>query len=277
MPTAGQSAFFRRSTRIKLSSDNCYNACPNVRLMWRGASNAKQRKKMSTIQHKWALVTGSSRGIGRQIALGLAKRGCNVIVHAREAAHLEEVLASLAQYGVKTHAVEGDLATAQGVQSVIGGVAAGPNQVDILYNNAAIMIPPTSIYENTLEQWQLSFQVNLFAMVALCSAFAPAMKQRGYGRIINITSGIKDQPDLSPYSVSKAAVDKYSRDLSTELAGANVLVNYVDPGWLRTDLGGPDAMFGVETVVPGALVPALLEDNGPTGQLFAAQDFKYLA
>lgn len=232
---------------------------------------------MSDILNKWALVTGSSRGIGRQIALGLAKRGCNVIVHAREAGHLDEVLSSLAQYGVQTHAVEGDLATPAGVQSVIAGVAAGPAQVDILYNNAAIMIPPKSIYENTLEEWQLSFQVNLFAMVGLCSAFAPAMKQRGYGRIINITSGIKDQPALSPYSVSKAAVDKYSRDLSTELAGANVLVNYVDPGWLRTDLGGPDAMFGVETVVPGALVPALLEDNGPTGQLFSAQDFKYLA
>jgi 3-oxoacyl-[acyl-carrier protein] reductase len=231
---------------------------------------------MSTIQDKWALVTGSSRGIGREIALGLARRGCNVIVHAREAAHLHEVLARLAELNVQTHAVSGDLATQEGVRSVIDGVAAGPNQVDILYNNAAIMIPPKSIYENTMEEWRLSFQVNLLAMVALCSAFAPAMKRRGYGRIVNITSGIKDQPALTPYSVSKAAVDKYSRDLSTELAGTNVLVNYVDPGWLRTDLGGPDAMFGVETVVPGALVPALLEDNGPTGQLYSAQDFKYL-
>jgi 3-oxoacyl-[acyl-carrier protein] reductase len=231
---------------------------------------------MTTIQNKWALVTGSSRGIGREIALGLARRGCNVIVHAREAGHLREVLARLAELNVQTHAVSGDLATSEGVQSVIDGVAAGPNRVDILYNNAAIMIPPKSIYENTAQEWQLSFQVNVLAMVALCSAFAPAMRVRGYGRIINITSGIKDQPALTPYSVSKAAVDKYSRDLSTELAGANVLVNCVDPGWLRTDLGGPDAMFGVETVVPGALVPALLEDNGPTGQLYSAQDFKYL-
>jgi 3-oxoacyl-[acyl-carrier protein] reductase len=231
---------------------------------------------MTTIQNKWALVTGSSRGIGREIALGLARRGCNVIVHAREAGHLREVLARLAELNVQTHAVSGDLATPEGVQSVIDGVAAGPNRVDILYNNAAIMIPPKSIYENTAQEWQLSFQVNVLAMVALCSAFAPAMRVRGYGRIINITSGIKDQPALTPYSVSKAAVDKYSRDLSTELAGANVLVNCVDPGWLRTDLGGPDAMFGVETVVPGALVPALLEDNGPTGQLYSAQDFKYL-
>lgn len=228
---------------------------------------------MSTIRNKWALVTGSSRGIGHEIALGLAREGCNVIVHARQAEHLHEVLARLAELDVQTHAVSGDLATQEGVRSVIDGVAAGPNQVDILYNNAAIMIPPTSIYENTMEEWQLSFQVNLLAMVALCSVFAPQMKRRGYGRIVNITSGIKDQPALTPYSVSKAAVDKYSRDLSVELQGTNVLVNYVDPGWLRTDLGGPDAMFGVETVLPGALVPALLDDNGPTGQLYSAQDY----
>jgi hypothetical protein len=55
-----------------------------------------------------------------------------------------------------------------------------------------------------------------------------------------------------------------------------VLVNYLDPGWLKTALGGPDAMFSVETVLPGALVPALLEDNGPSGRLYSAQDFKYL-
>jgi len=71
-------------------------------------------------------------------------------------------------------------------------------------------------------------------------------------------------------------VDKYSRDLAAELQGTNVLVNYLDPGWLKTDLGGPNAENEVETVLPGALVPALLEDHGPSGRLFAAQDYKYL-
>jgi 3-oxoacyl-[acyl-carrier protein] reductase len=81
---------------------------------------------------------------------------------------------------------------------------------------------------------------------------------------------------LVPYSVSKAAVDKFTCDLAAELRGTNVLVNYLDPGWLKTDLGGPNADNAVETVLPGALVPALLEDNGPTGQFFAAQDYKVL-
>lgn len=133
------------------------------------------------------------------------------------------------------------------------------------------------IWEITITEWQETFQVNLFAMVALCNAFAPEMRERGYGRIINLTSGIKDTPNLAPYSVSKAAVDKYTRDLAAELRETNVLVNHLDPGWLKTDLGGPDADHEVTTVLPGALVPALLEDHGPSGRLYAAQDFKYLA
>jgi NAD(P)-dependent dehydrogenase (short-subunit alcohol dehydrogenase family) len=103
------------------------------------------------------------------------------------------------------------------------------------------------------------------------------MVRRKYGRIINLTSGIKDVPQLAPYSVTKAAVDKYSLDLAAELRDTNVLVNCLDPGWLSTDMGGPNAMFPPETVLPGALVPTLLEDYGPSGRCYSAQDFKYLS
>lgn len=95
-------------------------------------------------------------------------------------------------------------------------------------------------------------------------------------QIINLSSGIRDTSNLAPYSVSKAAVDKYTRDLAAELKDSNVLVNCLDPGWLKTDMGGPDAMYPVENVLPGALVPALLDDDGPTGQCFAAQDYRML-
>lgn len=225
---------------------------------------------------KWALVTGSSRGIGQQIALGLAQYGCNVVLHGRSAAHIETTQKLLADYEVNTHVAAGDLATDEGVQAVIDGVLAGPGYVDILYNNAAISNQSTPIFEFSMTTWQKTMQVNLYAMIQLCNAFAPGMKERGYGRIINLTSGIADQPNLAPYSVSKAAVDKYSRDLASALKDDNVLVNYLDPGWLKTDLGGPNAWEEVETVLPGALVPALLEDNGPTGRFYAAQDFKVL-
>ncbi len=225
---------------------------------------------------KWALVTGSSRGIGQQIAIGLAQRECNIIVHGRSASSTEETLQLLAAYDIETQAVAGDLATEQGIQLVILGVKAAPGYVDILYNNAAVSNQSTPIFEFTMDEWLRTLQVNLFAMIQLCNAFAPGMQERGYGRIVNLSSGIAGQPNLAPYSVSKAAVDKYTRDLAFALKDANVLVNYLDPGWLKTDMGGPNAWEEVETVLPGALVPVLLEDNGPSGRHYAAQDFKYL-
>jgi NAD(P)-dependent dehydrogenase (short-subunit alcohol dehydrogenase family) len=229
---------------------------------------------MRLLENKWALVTGSSRGIGQQIVLGLAKRKCNIIVHGRTLNHTDGTLNKLKEYKIQTHTVSGELDTEEGIESIIQGVKKGPGHVDILYNNAAIQNPWKEIWDIPFEDWLHTFQVNVFAMIALCNAFAPEMKNRGYGRIINLTSGIKDIPQLAPYSVSKAAVDKYSRDLAAELKDTNVLVNYLDPGWLRTDMGGPNGQFPVESVLPGALIPALLEDNGPTGRFYSAQDYK---
>jgi NAD(P)-dependent dehydrogenase (short-subunit alcohol dehydrogenase family) len=233
-------------------------------------------KVMKTLQGKWALVTGSSRGIGQQIATGLAGRNCNLVVHGRRPENTASTVELLKPYDIEVQVVSGELSSREGIQSVIDGVRSGPGHVDILYNNAAVMSAWKPIWEVSSEEWLEIFQINLLAMIALCNAFGPEMKRRGYGRIINLTSGIKDTPHLAPYGVSKAAVDKYSQDLATELKDSNVLVNYLDPGWLQTDLGGKDAMYPVEDVLPGALVPALLDDNGPSGQFFAAQDFRML-
>ena len=231
---------------------------------------------MISLAHRTALVTGSSRGIGRQIAIGLAKHGCDIVLHGRSLAHCETTAAILKNTGVDISIVAGELDRREGIDAIIRGVEDGPGHIDILYNNAAVMNTWMPIEQIPMEEWLNTMQVNLFATVALCNAFVPGMKERGFGRIINLSSGIEHTPALAPYGVSKAAIDKYSRELAFDCRDSNVLVNYLDPGWLRTDLGGPDAMFDVETVLPGALVPALLEDNGPTGNLYRAQDFKYL-
>lgn len=231
---------------------------------------------MKKLENKWALVTGSSRGIGRRIAIGLADLGCNVIVHGRTKEHTSQAVSELAERAIKVHAVAGDLSNKQGVQQVIDEVQETGVAVDILYNNAAINNSPTPVFEFPLEEWAHTFQVNVFSVVQLCAAFAPGMRERNWGRIINLTSGIADQPNLAPYSASKAAIDKYTQDLAAEFRGCNVLVNHVDPGWIRTDLGGPDAWDDVDSVVPGVLVPALLPDAGPSGRFYAAQDFKGL-
>ena len=81
------------------------------------------------------------------------------------------------------------------------------------------------------------------------------------GRVINLSSGIRDTPHLAPYSVSKAAVDKYTLDLAAELKGTGVIASTLDPGWIKTDMGGNQADNEVETVLPGALVPVLIDDR----------------
>ena len=230
---------------------------------------------MSSIEGKWALVTGASRGIGREIALGLAGLGCNLVLHARGAGNLDSLCDQLSNSGVRHHRAPGALESDAALADIVSE-AGRHAPIDILYNNAAIMPAGRPIWSLPDDDWDTAFRVNVRAPMKLCSAFAPAMRARGYGRIVNVTSGIKDQPDLASYGVTKAALDKYTRDLAVELAGTNVLVNLLDPGWLRTDLGGPSAMFDVQAVLPGALVPALLDEQGATGQLFCAQDFRSL-
>lgn len=229
---------------------------------------------MKQLENKWALVTGSSRGIGQQIAIGLAKEGCNVIVHGRTGESTKTTMELLKEYDVKVDSVYGELSSVADIERIIKTVMENHDGVDILYNNAAIQNKWKEIWDITLEEWQETFQINFYSMILLCNAFAPGMRDRGYGRIVNLSSGIKDIPQLAPYSVSKAAVDKYSQDLAAELKGTGVLVNFLDPGWLRTDLGGPNAQFEVTTVLPGALKPVLLPDDGPTGVFFRAQDYR---
>ncbi len=228
---------------------------------------------MKLLTNRWALITGSSRGIGRQIALGLADHKCNVILHARKIENLDETLRLLAGTEVEIHCVAGDVGTADGRKELLQGIHSGPGRVDILYNNAAIMSPWKELWKITEEDWRQTFSVNLFGMVELCRELVPGMVERGFGRVINLSSGIKDIPQLAPYSVSKAAVDKYTMDLAAELKGTNVLANGLDPAWLKTDLGGPNADYDVDSVLPGALVPALLEDFGQSGKIFAAKDY----
>jgi len=228
------------------------------------------------ISGRWALVTGASRGIGQQIAVGLAAHGVNLVLHSSSKENQAKTRVLLKDKDVQVHCVEGLLDSPDNISTFVEEAEALSSGIDIVYNNAALMTAETPLFETPQSDYEKSFQVNLYAVIQICTYFAPKMVSRGFGRIVNVTSGIKDTPRLDAYSISKASLDKYTRDLAIELEGSGVLANMMDPGWCRTDLGGPDAFNDVSSVLPGALIPALLgkeEPEAPKGMLFAAQDF----
>jgi len=226
---------------------------------------------MTDLQGKNALITGSSRGVGQQLAQGLAKLDCHIIVHGRTKESCTKTLKLLDQYPVNTYCVYGELSDEEQVNHLIKQVQDLNINIDILYNNAAIMTPfYEDIWNHSWEEWTETFKVNVMAMYSLCGAFVPGMIKNGFGRVINVTSGIKDLPELAPYGASKWAVNKLTDDIAVKLKDTGVRINTLDPGWLRTDLGGENADFPVEAVLPGALAPALIEDNGPNGEFFSA-------
>ena len=232
---------------------------------------------MKSLKDKWSLVTGASRGVGSHISEGLAQLGSNVVLHSRELSHTRQLAARLEALGVKVVTVSGELSDQAQVDAMLDAALRQAGQIDILYNNAAIM---TLYRENPwaipAEDFRKSFEANVISLARICHRLAPPMLARRWGRVVNLTSGIAEQPELSAYSISKAAVDKLVRDFVPRLAGSGVQMNLLDPGWLRTDLGGPKAPNDPSSVIPGALVPALL-DNGESGRFFRAQDYAGLS
>lgn len=231
-------------------------------------------EQSNAFKGKWALVTGSSRGVGQKVAEALAGHGCNVIVHGRKIENTGATMEILAGYETEAFAVAAELGNVEEETAMIKEIVEKVGGVDILYNNAAIMgewnddvflIDPT--------EWEQVFSVNIFAMVRVCAAFIPGMIEKGWGRVINLSSGIADLPQLSPYAVSKAAVDRYTDDLRVRLKGTGVIASILDPGWLKTDMGGEQADNEVASVLPGALVPALLADDAESGVFYRAQDY----
>ncbi len=226
---------------------------------------------MQSLQGKWALVTGASRGVGVHVSEGLATLGCNLVLHSRDAAHTQGLAQKLEGFGVRVVSVAGELSDQAQVDAMLD--AALKQNIDIVYNNAAIMTPwRDNPWNIPAEDLRKSFEVNVIALARICYRLVPPMLARKWGRVINVTSGIVNEPQLTAYAISKAAVDKFVRDFTPTLKGTGVAMNLLDPGWLRTDLGGPKAPNDPSSVVPGALVPTLLDD-GISGRLFCAQDY----
>ena len=199
------------------------------------------------------------------------------MLHSRELSHTKALASKLQKLGVKVVTVSGELSDQKQVDAMLDAALKQAGQIDIVYNNAAIMTPwRQNPWDIPAEDFRKSFEVNVISLARICHRLVPPMLARKWGRVINVTSGIMNEPNLTPYAISKAAVDKFVRDFVPTLANSGVQMNLLDPGWLRTDLGGPKAPNDPSSVIPGALVPALL-DNGESGRFFRAQDYAGLS
>ncbi|MFT5377124.1 MAG: 3-oxoacyl-[acyl-carrier protein] reductase [Candidatus Latescibacterota bacterium] len=228
---------------------------------------------MISVKGKWAFITGASRGIGKLTALFMAEQGCNLILHSRSLQHTDEVLSAVKKMGVEAYGVQANLAQHEEVVGMLDEIENKGTAVDIIFNNAAVQVPYQEDYWQTpVEDFATSFNINFTAITTICYRLMPPMIERGFGRVINTTSGIQNQPEQAAYSASKAALDKFTTDIGTKLDGTGVLINLTDPGWCRTDLGGPQAPNAPESSIPGVAVGAFVDD-GKNGRLLNASNF----
>ncbi len=202
---------------------------------------------------RWVFVTGASRGLGRLCALYMAKAGANLILQARTVEGLEAVADEAEAMGAEVKVFACDLGDEAQVKSMLTEIDALGVRVDIVLNNAGIQVTyRTDYFETPAEDFVESLRVNTIAPALICYHFLPKMIEAGFGRIVNTTSGIALEPQQAAYSAS-----------------------LTDPGWCRTDLGGPQAPNAPESALPGLVVGAFVDD-GKSGRIFRAQEFSGL-
>jgi NAD(P)-dependent dehydrogenase (short-subunit alcohol dehydrogenase family) len=229
-----------------------------------------------------ALITGANRGIGFEIARQLAHRGVLVIVGSREeekGINASEWIAR--EEGADVHFCLLDVADAVSIQAAVSRIVDRFGRLDILVNNAGIMIDAdTEILELSPSVIQNTLETNAFGPLLLSQACVPHMKKRKYGRIVNLSSTLGSLTDISDprssyvqvgspaYRMSKTLLNAVTVLIARELRGSNILVNSVCPGWVRTDMGGPQAPLSPGEAAETPVWLATLPDDGPTGGFF---------
>jgi len=202
-----------------------------------------------------AVVTGARRGIGRGIAVGLARAGADIVVVSRTAA--EDVAAEIERLGRRSIPIAADLAHREQVARVIPEAVRSLGRVDILVNNAGVTTRSPAL-DVTLEDWHRVLQVNLHAVFTLCQDAARDMVPRGRGKIINIASLMSFQGGvlIAAYTASKGAVAQLTKLLANEWAGQGINVNAIVPGYIATDLTRPLQEDAVRNPAILARIPA---------------------
>jgi NAD(P)-dependent dehydrogenase (short-subunit alcohol dehydrogenase family) len=220
-----------------------------------------------------ALVTGANRGIGLEVCRQLARAGLRVILTSRDLAKAEAAAHTIRDTG-SVEPARLDVLDRRSIDALAADLTARGGHVDVLVNNAAILVGEgDGVLDVPADDLRRTFETNVFAPIAVSQAFVPGMVERRYGRVVNVSSQAGQLSSMSTYapaySMSKAALNAFTRQLAAATTGTGVLVNSACPGWVRTDMGGPSAPRSVEQGADTIVWLATLPVKGPTGGFFS--------
>ena len=227
---------------------------------------------------KIAVVTGANKGLGFEIGKQLVAKGLHVVVTARDADKGEQALQRLNTANAEFFQL--DVTSSANINALAEHLKTQHGRCDVLVNNAGIFPDPRDDLENNwpsilhadLADIQRGLETNSFAPLRLCQQLIPIMQQNGYGRVVNMSSGMGQLSIMHGccpvYRISKPSLNVITRILADELQGQNLLINSLCPGWVKTDMGGPGATREIPEGADTAVWLATLPDGGPSGGFF---------
>ncbi|MFL2679087.1 MAG: SDR family oxidoreductase [Alphaproteobacteria bacterium] len=237
---------------------------------------------------KVAFITGANRGIGFETSKKIAETGVKVILGSRDLDKGKKAVEKLFTLGIEADLIEYDAFDLNAPQKVFDYISEKYKKLDILINNAGVLLTGNLFVTNssTVSDKDLkdTFQTNFFSVISLTQKLLPLIKKSDAGRIVNVSTilssltlhSAKDSP-ITPakelaYNASKTALNAFTIHLALELKDTNIKVNSGHPGWVKTELGGPNAPMEVEDSYKTSLRLATLDDDGPNGELFHEND-----
>jgi NAD(P)-dependent dehydrogenase (short-subunit alcohol dehydrogenase family) len=219
-----------------------------------------------------AIVTGGNRGIGHEICKELSRAGCNVVLTSRNEEEGRRAVAKLHNHDNVAYR-RLDVTDSKDIAGLRDWILKTYGSVDIIINNAGVYLDEgVSVFDVDENIMQDTFAVNFYGAFHMCRAFVPIMRQNGYGRIVNVSSGYGAMSEMggyvAAYRISKAALNALTLIMANELRDGNIKVNAVCPGWVRTDMGGGMAPISPEAAAKDIVHFALVDAKGPTGGFF---------
>lgn len=247
---------------------------------WQEAGKSGDMRPGGHSAGRTALVTGANRGLGREIARQLAEVGFHVVISARDPAKARTTADSFGSSGASVDWIELDVDNARSVGSAVRTVLDRHGSIDVLVNNAGVLLDgpdaqTASVLALPPERLLQSFVTNTMGALHMMQAVLPSMRDRAYGRIVNVSSRAGQLDELRPgvpsYRISKTALNSLTRVAAAEFSGENIKINAMCPGWLRTDMGGANAPLSVAEGADTAIWLATLPPDGPTGGFFRSR------